>query len=173
LAQVDAAVAGSGLDTRPLSYIFGQLRSDYVNFVINGVPTVFFSDSTGPCYHTGGDDLSVVDFAKLEKQTIIGTNLALDLISTDTPPVFVAPNPGLAVFEDAVVVDAAVQAGLADIGLFSPADQVTLTNLAANIHTIVQDGEANFDSADVGTLLANTLTLVGLLTQSTCDGFLP
>src|SRR5438309_596742 len=47
-----AAVAAEGLGTRPLSYIFGQLRSDYANFVARQVPTVFFSDATGGCYHT-------------------------------------------------------------------------------------------------------------------------
>ena len=53
---------------RLVSSIFGQGRSDYVNFTDVGVPNVFFSDSTGPCYHTAQDELGVVDFVKLDEQ---------------------------------------------------------------------------------------------------------
>ncbi len=173
-AQVSAAVAGSSLGTGLLSNIFGQGRSDYVNFVNHGVPTVFFSDSTGGCYHTADDELAVVDFAKLEKQTAIATTLALDLISTDTLPTFVSPNPvALAVYNDAVVIDAAVQLALADAGLFNAADQATLTNLAADIHALVVAGQANFDSTDVPTLLVSASSLINLLTQTACNGYLP
>ena len=40
-----------------MSAIFGQGRSDYVNFTGVQVPNVFFSDSTGPCYHTAQDEV--------------------------------------------------------------------------------------------------------------------
>ena len=40
-----------------------------------GVPTVFFTDATGPCYHTAQDEPGVVDFDKLEQQ--IATSLAV------------------------------------------------------------------------------------------------
>jgi len=166
------AEAGDGLDTRAVSYIFGQGRSDYLNFVAVSVPTIFFSDSTGPCYHTSGDEIDVVDFGKLEKQTAIATRVAFDLIDTPTPPAFAGPNPALASYSDAVAIGSAVTAALADLALFSPGDQTTLQNLEAQIAAIVADGEANFDSSDVTTLLGNSVTLISLLTNSTCDGFL-
>ena len=48
----DADAAEDGLDVRPLSYAFGQGRSDYANFVAHAVPTVFLGDATNGCYHT-------------------------------------------------------------------------------------------------------------------------
>jgi Zn-dependent M28 family amino/carboxypeptidase len=59
---VAAAVSAEGLGTLPISYIFGQLRSDYANFVAKSIPTIFYSDSTNGCYHTIFDDLDVVDW---------------------------------------------------------------------------------------------------------------
>src|SRR5262249_53117387 len=38
-AIVGSAIQAEGLDTQILSYIFGQLRSDYVNLVAAGIPT--------------------------------------------------------------------------------------------------------------------------------------
>ena len=49
-------------------HVFGQGRSDHVNFITAGVPSVFFSDATGPCYHTDTDDDAVVDYGKLDQQ---------------------------------------------------------------------------------------------------------
>ena len=66
---VRAAIGEQSLDTSLFSSIFGQFRSDYANLINVGVPSVFFTDSTGPCYHTAQDDPSVVDFYKLEQQT--------------------------------------------------------------------------------------------------------
>src|SRR5262249_42431790 len=59
-AMVDAAVQAEGLDTQLLSYLFGQLRSDYVNLVRAGIPTVFFTDANNGCYHTVNDDVKYV-----------------------------------------------------------------------------------------------------------------
>ncbi len=42
-----------------------------MNFTGVHVPNVFFSDSTGPCYHTAQDEVKVVDFWKLDQQTQI------------------------------------------------------------------------------------------------------
>ena len=56
---VQDAITPSTLGTRELSVVFGQGRSDHVNFINVGVPTVFFSDATGPCYHTDSDDDAV------------------------------------------------------------------------------------------------------------------
>jgi len=55
-----AVCESSSLSCETNSTVFGESRSDYKNFVDHRVPTVFFSDSTGPCYHTTGDDLSIV-----------------------------------------------------------------------------------------------------------------
>src|SRR5262249_16830810 len=83
------AVAAEKLETQPGSFIFGQLRSDYANFVLRGhVPTVFFSDSTGGCYHTTGGTFDVVDTTKLATRSRIGVRL------TPAPPPPPAPGAG-------------------------------------------------------------------------------
>ena len=171
-AVVDDAILGEGLDTRQLSIIFGQGRSDYVNFVNAGIPSVFFSDATGPCYHTTADDVGVVDFGKLEKQSGIAFKLARSLLETSTPPAFAPPSPSPATFADAVALNDVVNAGIADLSLFSPADQVTLLQVQTNFSAIVAAGAGNFDAGDVATLLVGALDLLNALSRISCDGFL-
>lgn len=169
---VDDAVDGEGLGTRKLSYIFGQLRSDYASLVNGGVPSVFFSDSTGGCYHTKQDEVSVVDFAKLENQTKIGLKVTLSLVETDTPPPFVAPSSPLATFEDAIVMNDVVNDAIVDLALFGPTDQATILQFQSDLNAIVADGPGNFDNTDVTTLLLGTIDVVDILTNIPCDGFL-
>lgn len=164
-----ASDGGSTLDLRLLSYTFGQFRSDYVNFGNRTVPTVFFSDSTGPCYHTDQDEVAVVDTAKLQQQARTGYELTRALADTMTPPTF--SGTALATYADAVIIDEVVTTGLADLSLFSSADQMTLNNIQTTIHQLVVDGEANFGPGDPGTLLNNTIDVVDLLTRTACSGF--
>lgn len=171
-ALASAAAGGITLQERQLSYLFGQGRSDYVNFVNKSVPTIFYSDSTGPCYHTNGDEVAVVDFGKLEQQAQRVLSLTTTLANTPTLPAFVAPNSPPARYEDAVILDEVLTAGLADLALFAPADQAELTAIQATIHQLVLDGPANFDLDAVNTLLFNTIDVVDLLTRAACDGFL-
>lgn len=167
-AATDAGLSGE----RQLSWIFGQGRSDYVNFTSKNVPTIFYSDSTGPCYHTNQDEPGVVDFGKLEKQTRRAYDVAIALANTATPPVFQTAGSPLAVYADAVVLDEILTAGLADMALFAPADQTLLSNAQAAIHAIAVDGPGNFDNADVSTLLGNVINVIDVLTRTACDGFL-
>lgn len=171
-ALTSAAAATVDLDERQLSFIFGQARSDYVNFTNVNVPTVFYSDSTGPCYHTNGDEPAVVDFGKLEKQTRRGYELTLALADAAVPPVFAIPGTPLATYADAVILDEVLTAGVADLALFAPADQTALSNAQTTVHQLVLDGPGAFDNTDVGTLLNNTITVIDVLTRTTCDGFL-
>jgi Zn-dependent M28 family amino/carboxypeptidase len=170
-ALLDETAGDSSLEVRALSFLFGQGRSDYVNLFGGGVPTVFFSDSTGGCYHTNQDEVAVVDFAKLYEQSRNGFQLTLALAETSTPPVHTTGTP-LATFADAAVIDEVLTLGLADLALFSPLDQATIVQIQAEIAQIVAGGEANFDPGDVGTLLNDVLQVVGILTNIDCDGFL-
>ena len=101
--MVAAASARSALDTRAFSQIFGQGRSDHAPFIAAGIPTVFFSDSTGPCYHTDMDDPEIVDHAKLAHQIGTAQRLVRDLANTPTPPSFQTGQP-LATFDDAATL---------------------------------------------------------------------
>jgi hypothetical protein len=171
-AMVSAAAASSPLDERQLSYIFGQGRSDYVNFGNVMVPTIFYSDSTGPCYHSNADEPAVVDFGKLENQTRRAYDLAVEWANTTTLPTFVTPLMPAATYADAVILDEVLTAGLADLGLFSPADQTSLSNAQATVHNMVLDGPGNFDQTDINNLLGTVINVIDLLTRTACDGFL-
>jgi hypothetical protein len=169
--MVRSAIGDQSLDTAVLSSVFGQGRSDYVNFIGAHVPTVFFTDATGPCYHTVDDEIGVVDFDKLDAQ--IATSLAVtrDLAGTADPPAFAAGQPA-ATFDDAVAASRIVNRAWADRGRFSAADQATLTRIRADAQRIVAEGRAAFGSADVGTLLGDSAAFVSILTHGTCSGFL-
>ena len=168
---VDAAIAPGTLDTRDVSVIFGQGRSDHVSLIAAGVPSVFFSDATGPCYHTDADDIDIVDFDKLGQQTQIVQRLMRELASTDVLPVFSSSNP-LATFADAVVLTDAIDLLQADLDMFTPAQAAQLTAFRDELHAIVDAGPAAFDSAEIGRLLSIAVTAVGYFTTGACDGYL-
>ena len=169
---VDAAVAAQSLNVRSFSFIFGEGRSDHVNLVNAGVPTVFFSDATGGCYHTTGDDYGVVNFDKLAQQSQLGYRIVVALAEAATPPTFVPPNPALATFEDAVSVQSVLNTAFpADLALFSPADQAALTGFELQIDQVVSDGPSAFDAADVNTVLGAAGTLIRTLTNTGCQAF--
>src|SRR5262245_8563570 len=167
-AFVADAVATEGLDTELISFIFGQLRSDYVNFVNGGVPTVFFSDADGACYHTVGDTIKIVNMRKLKAQTRIAYRVTLDLAEGATTPPFRAPNPALAVFADAEALGRVINRGQADLSLFAPPEQATLQAINTNISQIVADGPGAFDSGDVTTLLGSALQTIAAIKTLPC-----
>ncbi|MGZ4794328.1 MAG: M28 family metallopeptidase [Acidimicrobiia bacterium] len=170
LADAVHDAIGSELDTHEVSAIFGQGRSDYVNFTAVGIPNVFFSDSTGPCYHTVDDETGVVDFGKLAKQIDIATTLTKDLV-VGPRPTFV-PNTPLATYGDAVELAAVVNHAVADLDRFTPTQQTQLQDFRTLLNQVVADGPAQFDDADVGPLLSGAVNAVNLLTSGACDGFL-
>ncbi|MCW5892764.1 MAG: M20/M25/M40 family metallo-hydrolase [bacterium] len=167
-AFVAEAAEAEGLGTLPLSFIFGQLRSDYVNFVTASVPTVFFSDADGACYHTVGDTIRIVNMKKLKAQSRIAYRVAMALAEGATTPAFVAPNPALAVYADALSLGQAVALGQTDLGLFAPPQQATLTGLQATLSQIIADGPAAFDASDVNALLGAAVQTVGTIKTLEC-----
>jgi hypothetical protein len=169
---VRSAINAGTLDTELLSSIFGQNRSDYVSFLSKQVPSVFFTDATGPCYHTNDDEIGVVDFGKLGQQTAIALRVTRDLANTDTPPVFASGTP-LVSYADAVVLQRVMEQLWRDRDRFSADDQETLSNIRADLTRIVLDGRAAFGSDDVSTVLGHAATVViSILPKGDCDGFL-
>jgi Peptidase family M28 len=168
---VGDAIEAEGLETQILSFIFGQLRSDYVNLVNAGIPTVFFTDANNGCYHTVNDDPEFVDFKKLRRQTHVGFRTALALTETETPPPFSSPGPALARFVDLQRVAAVLQRGEVDLGLFSADDQALLMNINTTLQGLVADGEAAFEANDVGTLLTASIDIVNALRRVPCQRF--
>jgi Peptidase family M28 len=168
---VKNAIAGGPLQTRLVSAIFGQGRSDYVNFTSVNVPNVFFSDSTGPCYHTAQDEVTVVDFWKLEQQVDIAYRLAAGIIAANGKPTFVAAPP-LATFDDAVALQGVTNSATTDLPRFTATQQQQLLKFRDDLNAVVAAGAANFDDADVAALIGGAVTAVGILTSGTCDGLI-
>jgi Zn-dependent M28 family amino/carboxypeptidase len=168
---VASAKQASTLDTRQLSLIFGLGRSDHAVLAGRNVPTVFFSDATGPCYHTNDDEVAVVDIPKLHEQSKTAQRLAIDLADRDDKPTFVTGLP-LATFADAQSVQSLVHQFEPDIGTFSPADQQTLLARIATIDSVVAAGPAEFDNDAMTSMLLAANDIVNLLTTGPCDGFL-
>jgi len=168
---VQSAIGERTLDAVQLSTVFGQGRSDYVAFLAASVPSVFFTDATGPCYHSAQDELGVVDFAKLGQQTGIALDVTRELAGTDTPPSFVGATP-LATYDDALVLARVAERLWNDRDLFSAEDRALLAKARADITAIVADGRGAFDDGSVATLLGGAVSVVGVLTHGPCDGFL-
>jgi hypothetical protein len=169
---VSSAIARGKLDTAMLSAIFGQLRSDYASFLGVQVPSIYFTDATGPCYHTAQDEVDVVDFAKLRRQIRTGLAVARRLASSPARPVF-APGAPLATYADAVAITRVVERALPDLRRFSDSDQQTGLAILAELERIVAAGPAAFGPDDVGTLLGDAATLVvEIVPQGPCEGFL-
>ncbi len=145
---------GVDLDVVEFSYIFGQGRSDYAPFVAAGVPTVFFSDANGPCWHTVDDENEIVDFEKFESQVRLAFRVAVRLAEQEDRLPYVPLNPNLATYEDAVGLLPVLQRAKADIGLFSLDSQDFIRTSSADITQMVADGPDAFDGTDVGVVLA-------------------
>jgi Peptidase family M28 len=165
------AKGASTLDTVMLSLLFGQGRSDHANFVNAGIPSAFFTDATPPCYHTVGDDASIVDYPKLQQQVAAAEVLTRDLMNTDALPAYDPNAPG-ATYEDAVAIHTILAQAQPDFSRFPAQGQVTANQFLADLGVIVDAGSAAFDDAAIGTLLSGTIGIVELWSTGECDGFL-
>ena len=168
VSAVRSATDDGPLDTHVLSSTFGQSRSDYINFIDAEVPTVFFSDSTGPCYHTAQDDVTVVDFLKLSVQIRNAARLVRDLVAGERPTFAPAD---LATYADAVAMQAVGEAAQDDLGRFSAGDQARLTSVRGDVERVVAEGPDAFGTDDAITVLTGAATSIGIFSSGECDGF--
>jgi Peptidase family M28 len=168
---IRSAASRQPLDTTMLSSVFGQFRSDYASFLRANVPSVFFTDATGPCYHTAQDEPKMVDFGKLANQIRTARTVVRELANTSRPPAFAEGTP-LATYDDLVRFATLLERESVDLGRFSPADQATFLSAMETARRLVSEGRAAFGPDDVGTLLGNAASIVELLTRGPCDGFL-
>ena len=169
-AAVGRAVRPGRLDTHQLSWIFGQGRSDYLPFIQAGVPTVFFSDSTGPCHHTAQDEADIVDYRKLHQQVLDGVRLARDL-SGDTPAPAFVPGTLPTTYDDAVALREVADRALPDLARFDADQQAALLAFDAALADIVAAGPDEFGPDDGATVLSGAANAVEIFTSGDCDGF--
>lgn len=143
--------ASGGLSLARLSAIFGQGRSDHVNFIAR-MPTVFFSDATNACYHTPNDDADAVDFGKLSRQAKGGAKLVLKLASDPRPTL--RPGQPLATFDDAMAFLALLKRAVPDVPTYLlPGDQATFYDRYSRLGVLVKEGRGAFDDSDVTSVL--------------------
>jgi hypothetical protein len=171
MAAARAATQASSLDTVALSLLFGQGRSDHANFVTAGVPSVFLTDATPPCYHTVGDDITIVDFPKLTQQIRTAEALTRELMDTDAAPVLDATAPP-ATHDDAVALLDIVQQAEPDFGRFSDGDEAAARRYLADLQAIVDAGPDAFDDTKMGILLSGAVTMVQAWASGPCEPFL-
>lgn len=170
-AFVADAVAAEGLNTLPVSYIFGQLRSDYANLVNAGVPTVYFGDSSGSCYHTTGDTFDKVDVKKLQMQSRIAFRVTTALAESPERLPFRGPNPALATYGDAVSLLDVFTRAQVDLPIFPVMQQLLLQQILADLTAVVQAGPENFDADAVVVTLNAALQGVTTLENLPCQKF--
>lgn len=171
LTQATAnATAAQFLTVPRLHMLFGQDRSDHASFYPRGVPSVFFTDSTGGCYHTPDDDETVVDFDKLSEQGQIGFRLTVALAEALTRPTYMT---GSSIsFIDAFLISLQLTASLQDLALFAPQDQAEIVTLEQDIRNIVLAGPGAFNGLSEFLVLSAALTFVDALTNTACDGYI-
>jgi uncharacterized repeat protein (TIGR01451 family) len=154
---VENAILAEDLGVRLFTRPGGQDRSDHARF-IDTIPSVFFTDGTGSCYHVLEDEITAVDLEKLREQSQIGFRVALELAETSTPPTWqptlVLPPlsfPGLPiycwelpVYDDAVLILDMLLGAVADKHLLSTAQQTQLTTHHNAVSALVAGGPGSF-----------------------------
>lgn len=166
-ALAAGAAATSGLTLLPFSHAFGQRRSDHVSFSARGVPVVFFTDSTGGCYHTTDDTADIVAYDKLARQTALAFRTVVALAESATAPSFAAP--AAAEYEDARSLRSVVRA--IDPAHVPSAAHAALRTSGAQLDALVDNGSAAFDAADGALVLGIGAELTTLLTGAPCRRF--
>lgn len=177
LDLVENSFGASTLDGEQLSAVFGLYRSDYAPFLGKQVPTVFFTDSTGPCYHTPKDDELAVDWGKLDQQAEILWRTATALagpVPVSEP--LVTPSwesRPLTTYADAVQLRAVIDRSLGDWDRFPQTLVDDIEPHLTNLDRILAEGAVAYDETDQGQLLGAAQSLVTMMTWGDCDPFLP
>lgn len=168
-ALVDAVDQASGrttLDIVQLSVIYGAGRSDHVPFVERSVPSVYFSDSTGGCYHTPGDEYETVNFTKLMRQDQVVEATVRALADDGVTPTFTAAPA--TTYDDLLGLLTVVERATEDLDLFSPEDRATVVDGKTRLEQIRDEGRDAFGSDDVYVVLIIALEFVDLLADQPC-----
>ena len=129
------------------------------------MPNVFFSDSTGPCYHTAQDEYGVVDFWKLDQQVKIAYRVAMSLVEGRTAPDVLADQPARDLRRRALAAGGRRTPPRATWLRFTAAQQQQLTKFRDDLNAIVAAGAANFGADDIDVVVSGAATAVSILTS--------
>ena len=109
---------------------------------------MFLTDATNACYHTAQDDVTAVDFVKLDQQVVTATALLADIASTDTVPVF-DPTAPVATYDDALALLAIAAPAQADFAMLGANGEAVATQLLADLQALVDAGPDAFDDTSI------------------------
>lgn len=169
-ALVDEVLGGDPLAVGALGAIFGQGRSDYAPFLGARIPILFFSDTTGGCYHTPGDDVGILHLGKAVRTAWLTLRLVRALADAPGRPAFREPSPPLG-FDDAATLRTTFARGLcsaAESGV-SAAQEAEIRGWIAELDAILARGPAAFGNEDIVTVGQTALDAVALLTSLPCQ----
>lgn len=166
---VDDAIGTTSLDMAQLSVVFGAGRSDHVPFLERNVPAIYFSDSTGGCYHGPDDEVDIVNHTKLGHQDRIVESTVRALTDEGVTPTFQAAP--LATYDDLLSLLTVVERSEGDRDLFPPSVAAEIEQDSARLEVLRTEGRAAFGEDDVLTLLLSALRFVDHLADLPCDGY--
>ncbi len=155
---VQDAIDRVGLGTQRLTLNFGQGRSDYAPFWGKQIPVAFFTDATNACYHTSSDDVDIVDFRKLSRQSETGFRLVVALSEAAGRPTFEPPIV-LDTYEDLLVLSQFLTRTLVDLAVVAPAYRGDLVRLESTARARVADGPEAFGPTDALTIAQDALEI--------------
>jgi hypothetical protein len=128
---------------------------------------VLLTDATNACYHTAQDDVTAVDFDKLDQQIATATALLTDLASTDAVPVFDPATP-VATYDDAVTLLAIAETSQADFSSLGAQGEALSTQLLVDLKALVDAGPDAFTDESIGNLLGGAAGFIEALTMGEC-----
>lgn len=160
------------LDTRLLSLIFGMGRSDHAVFAEAGLPVVFLTDSTGPCYHTVEDDGHAIDWIKAQSQSATLFRLMVDLTRNADGPTPVPDAPTMT-YADALELSEVMADLRSGSGEFTKDGHAKLLERGEMLDRVIAAGPDAFDASAQGDLTVGAIDLIELLVTGRCDAFRP
>lgn len=155
---------------RKLTAPFGNRMSDHTNFLNVGVPSIFFTDAIGACYHTTADSVEKVDFDKLDIQISLATRLTRDLLNRSASPQF-AGNSRVN-RTDAEQLLSFVNAAASSANRFTQADQQRYEQIVQLLQNASNSSSFNLpDSMANNVLQASRDVLAALRRAGPCEAF--
>jgi len=149
LADMEATAGISPITTNIMSTAMGQGRSDHESFR-GRYPFVFFSDGTGPSYHTTADEIHTVNLDKAVETAKMTADLTLRALARAEGYPLTAVNPDLPVFMDLEPMRGGIVLGrtLADANGFGLEIRVLLDVLLEGLDDVTRQGPERFNEAN-------------------------
>ena len=146
IADLEAAVEVSPIMTHLFSTAMGQGRSDH-EMLRAIVPFVFFSDGTGPSYHTTADEIETVNVDKAVETAKMAAALTERVLEREGGYPMAPVDPLLPVYSDAEPIRRGLAIGpmLADANGFSLEIRILLEIFLEGMDDIIRQGPERFN----------------------------